>query len=80
VHLIRNSLDYASWKDRKELAAALKPIYTAVSAEGAAEAMDEFESGPWGQKFPTVVASWRRAWDCVIPFFAFPPAVPPVSE
>ena len=75
VHLIRNSLDYASWKDRRELAAALKPIYTAVSAEGAAKAMDEFESGPWGQKFPTVVASWRRAWDRVIPFFAFPPAV-----
>ena len=75
VHLIRNSLDYASWKDRKALAAALKPIYTAVSAEAAAEAMDEFESSPWGQKFPTVVASWRRAWDRVIPFFAFPPAV-----
>ena len=75
VHLIRNSLDYASWKDRKELAAALKPIYTAVSAEAAAEAMDEFERSAWGQKFPTVVASWRRAWDRVIPFFAFPPAV-----
>lgn len=75
VHLIRNSLDYASWKDRKPLAAALKPIYTAASAEAAAAAMDEFEGGSWGQKFPTVVAAWRRAWDRVIPFFAFPPAV-----
>lgn len=75
VHLIRNSLDYASWKDRKELAAALKPIYTAVNAEMVAEALDEFERSPWGQKFPTVVAAWRRAWDRVIPFFAFPPAV-----
>ncbi len=75
VHLIRNSLDYASWKDRKALAAALKPIYTAASAEAAAYAMDEFERGPWGLKFPTVVAAWRRAWDRVIPFFAFPPAV-----
>jgi transposase-like protein len=75
VHLIRNSLDYASWKDRKALAAALKPIYTAVSAEAAAQAMDEFERSAWGQKFPTVVAAWRRAWDRVIPFFAFPPAV-----
>jgi transposase-like protein len=75
VHLIRNSLDYASWKDRKVLAAALKPIYTAANAEAAAQAMDEFERGAWGQKFPTVVASWRRAWDRVIPFFAFPPAV-----
>ena len=75
VHLIRNSLDYASWKDRKALAAALKPIYTAASAEAAAVAMEEFESGPWGQRFPTVAASWRRAWDRVIPFFAFPPPV-----
>jgi transposase-like protein len=75
VHLIRNSLDYASWKDRKLLAAALKPVYTAASAEAAAEALDEFERGAWGQKYPTVVASWRRAWDRVIPFFAFPPAV-----
>ena len=75
VHLIRNSLDYASWKDRKLLAAGLKPVYTAPSAEAAAQALDEFERGPWGQKYPTVVASWRRAWDRVIPFFAFPPAV-----
>ena len=75
VHLIRNSLDYASWKDRKLLAAALKPIYTAPSAEAAAQALDEFEASHWGQRFPTVVASWRRAWDRVIPFFAFPPAV-----
>jgi len=75
VHLIRNSLDYASWKERKPLAAALKPIYTALNADAAAAAMDEFEQGPWGQKFSTVVASWRRAWDRVIPFFAFPPGV-----
>jgi transposase-like protein len=75
VHLIRNSLDYASWKDRKLLAAALRPVYTAVNAEAAAQALDEFERGVWGQKYPTVTASWRRAWDRVIPFFAFPPAV-----
>jgi transposase-like protein len=75
VHLIRNSLDYAGWKDRKALAAAIRPIYTTVTAEAAAEALNEFEAGPWGQKFPTVVAAWRRAWDRVIPFFAFPPAV-----
>jgi len=75
VHLIRNSLDYASWKDRRALAAAIKPIYTAASAEAAEAELDAFEQGPWGQKFPTVVASWRRAWSNVIPFFAFPPAV-----
>jgi transposase-like protein len=75
VHLIRNSLDYASWKDRKALATAIKPIYAAPSAEAAAAALDAFEQGAWGRKFPTVVAAWRRAWDRVIPFFAFPPAV-----
>lgn len=75
VHLIRNSLDYASWKDRKALAAAIKPIYTAPSAEAAQAELDAFEHGDWGKKFPTVVASWRRAWDRVIPFFAFPPEV-----
>ena len=72
VHLIRNSLDYASWKDRKALAAAIKPVYTAPSAEAALAELDAFEEGPWGKKFPTVVAAWRRAWDKVIPFFTFP--------
>jgi putative transposase len=75
VHLIRNSLDYASWRDRRTLAAAIKPIYTAASAESAEAELAAFEAGPWGQKFPTVAASWRRAWSNVIPFFAFPPAV-----
>ena len=75
VHLIRNSLDYASWKDRKPLAAAIKPIYTAPSAEAAQAELDAFAQGPWGSKFPTVAAAWRRAWDKVIPFFAFPPEV-----
>ena len=75
VHLIRNSLDYASWKDRKALAAAIKPIYTATSAEAAMAELEAFSQGPWGEKFPTVAAAWRRAWDRVIPFFAFPPAI-----
>lgn len=75
VHLIRNSLDYASWKDRKALAAALKPIYTAPSAEAAEAALTAFEQGPWGQKLPTVATSWRRAWGHVIPFFVFPPPI-----
>ena len=75
VHLIRNSLDFASWKDRKALAKAIRPIYTAPSAEAAQAELDAFERGPWGQKFPTVVGAWRRAWDKVIPFFAFPPAL-----
>ena len=62
-------------KDRKALAAAIKPIYTAESAEAAQAELDAFEAGPWGQKFPTVAGAWRRAWDRVIPFFAFPPEV-----
>jgi transposase-like protein len=75
VHLIRNSLDFANWKERKPLATALRAIYTAPSAEAAGAALDAFERGPWGVTFPTVVASWRRAWAHVIPFFAFPPEV-----
>jgi putative transposase len=75
VHLIRNSLDFANWKERKPLALALRAIYTAPNAEAAGAALDAFERGPWGVKFPTVVASWRRAWAHVIPFFAFPPEV-----
>jgi len=52
VHLIRNSLDYASWKDRKPLAAAIKPIYTAASAEAALAELDAFERGPWARSSP----------------------------
>lgn len=75
VHLIRNSLDYASRKDRRALAAAIRPIYTATSAQAAQAELDAFMTGPWGQKFPTVGAAWRNAWDRVIPFFSFPPGV-----
>ena len=75
VHLLRNSLAFANWKERKPLAVALRPIYTAASADAALTALDAFACGPWGLQFPTVVASWRRAWTQVIPFFAFPPEV-----
>ena len=75
MHLIRNSLAFANWKDRTALAATIKVIYTAASAEAALGELDAFERGPWGQKFSSVVAAWRRAWDKVIPFLAFPPAV-----
>lgn len=75
VHLIRNSTTLAAWKDRKDLAAALKPIYQAVNADAAAQALDAFAAGPWGSRFPTVTAMWRRQWEQVIPFFAYPPEV-----
>ena len=74
VHLIRNSLDYASWKDRRGLAAALKPIYTAPSAEAALAELDAFERGPWGGSLPTMVAAWRQARGVIL-FFTFPPAI-----
>jgi putative transposase len=75
VHLIRNSLEYASWKHRKAVARALRPIYSAATAEAALQELDDFERGEWGEKYPTIVQSWRRAWQHVIPFFAFPPLV-----
>ena len=73
VHLIRNSLDFATWKVRQELAPALRAIDTAPNADLAEAAREAFAAGPWGQHYPAIVASWRRAWAHVIPFFAFPP-------
>ena len=75
VHLIRNSLEYASYKDRKVLAAALRPIYAAASEEAARQALQDFADGPWGVKYPTIVQSWQRAWEHVVPFYVFPPEI-----
>ena len=72
VHLIRNSLEYASWKDRKALAAELKTIYRAETAEAAWEALEAFSRGPWGKKYPPVALIWERQWEQVIPFFSYP--------
>jgi putative transposase len=70
VHLIRASLKYASWKERKALAADLKPIYRAVNAEAAVEALEEFRR-LW-PKHQVVAEVWARNWERVIPFFEFP--------
>lgn len=75
VHLLRNSLAYVPWKDRKPVAAALKDIYRAVDAPAAEAALSAFESGAWGGKYPSIAPIWRRAWPEVIPFFAFPDQV-----
>nr|WP_175795314.1 IS256 family transposase [Burkholderia ambifaria] len=75
VHLIRNSLEYASYKDRKALAAALRPIYAAASEDAARQALQDFADGPWGEKYPTIVQSWQRAWEHVVPFYVFPPEI-----
>ena len=75
VHLLRNSMDFVSWKDRKPLATALKSIYRAVDAKAAEEALTAFEASEWGMRYPAISQSWRRAWAEVIPFFAFPEEV-----
>jgi putative transposase len=75
VHLIRNSLSFVSWKDRKTVAAALKEIYRARNAETGQAALDAFDEGPWGRKYPVIAQSWRRNWAEVIPFYAFPDQV-----
>lgn len=75
VHLIRNSLGFCSWKDRKPVAKELKTIYRAEDAEAAAAALTEFEDGPFGKKFAAITAMWRRNWAYVIPFFAYPQEV-----
>jgi len=72
VHLLRGSLDFVSYKDRKVVAGALKDIYRAVDAPAAEVALGTFEAGFWGQKYPAIGMAWRRVWSEVIPFFAFP--------
>ena len=72
VHLLRHSMEFASWKDRKPVAAALKAVYDAVDDKAAEAALTAFEDGPWGKKYEAIGKSWRRAWQEVIPFFAFP--------
>src|SRR6202051_5036642 len=72
AHLLRHSLDFVSWKDRKPVAAALKDIYRAVDAAAGEAALTAFEDGLWGRKYPAIGQSWRRAWGEVTPFYAFP--------
>jgi putative transposase len=72
VHLLRYSLAFVSYKDRKAVAAALKEIYKAKDADTGKAALEDFAGGPWGMKYPAIAQSWRRNWSEVIPFFAFP--------
>jgi putative transposase len=75
VHLIRRSLNYASYNDRKAMAAALRDIYTACDADAAQLALLAFADSPLGRKYPAAAAVWERAWDSFIPFLAYPPAL-----
>jgi putative transposase len=72
VHLIRHSLAFASWKERREIVAALKPIYRATNAQHAREQLEAFATGPWGARYPAIAPAWRRQWEQVVPFFAYP--------
>jgi putative transposase len=75
VHLIRASMRFIAHDDRKKVAAALKPIYTAPTVDVAAQELDLFADSAWGQKYPATVRVWRDAWERFIPFLEFPPQV-----
>src|SRR5262245_20902554 len=71
VHLIRHSLKYVPRREREQVARDLKPIYTAVDADAAQEALEAFDDR-WGSRFPVITQAWLNAWEYVIPFLAFP--------
>ena len=74
VHLIRNSLAFVSWKDRKAILPSIKAIYRAESADAALLRLAEFEA-VWGKRYPAIGQIWRNAWEHVVPFFAFAPGI-----
>lgn len=74
VHLVRHSLNYVGWKQRREVAADLKLIYTAATEVEAEQRLTEF-AAKWDEKFPLIGKSWRTNWPRVIPFFAHPPEI-----
>lgn len=74
IHLIRASLRFCSWKDRKAITKALRPIYTAPNLKAAEDAMDTFEL-EWGDRYPGIVKTWRSAWEQFTPFLRFPPEI-----
>jgi putative transposase len=71
VHLIRASLRYVGYRDKKKVAAALRPIYTAPNAEAALEELDRFEA-EWGERHPACVQAWRASFEHVTPFLSLP--------
>jgi putative transposase len=71
VHLLRQSLNYVPWKQRREVAADLRPVYAAPTAEEAARRLDAF-AAKWDAAYPTISQVWRRNWERITPFFAFP--------
>src|SRR3954466_6349291 len=71
VHLIRASLRYVNYRDKKKVAATLRPIYTAPNAEQARVELERFDAD-WGQRYPATVNAWRQSWEHVVPFLALP--------
>jgi len=71
VHLIRASLRYVNYRDKKKVATALRPIYTAANADDALLELDAFEA-EWGARYPAAVQAWRACWEHVTPFLALP--------
>ena len=74
VHMVRHSLNYVSWKRRKEVAADLRQIYQAATADEAEQRLGEFEAR-WDQEYLPIGQSWRRNWCRLIPFFDYPPEI-----
>jgi putative transposase len=73
VHLIRAAMRFVSYADRKKVAAALKPIYTAPTVDAAQVELADFAASELGRKYPAAVQTWEHAWERFIPFLAFPP-------
>jgi putative transposase len=71
VHQIRNSMRFVAYQDRRRVAAELKPVYRAVNAEAAADALQAFDD-TWGEKYPMIAQSWRERWDYIVPFLSLP--------
>ena len=71
VHMVRNSLRFVPWKDKKAVVADLKTIYTATNAEVAKENLNAFRT-KWNEKYPTIADSWERNWEGLIPFLSYP--------
>ena len=75
VHLIRASMRFVSYSDRKAVARELRRIYTAGTAEAARTELDAFADSTLGKKYPATVATWQHAWERFIPFLEFPPEI-----
>ena len=75
VHLVRGSLSYVGWKQRRAVAEALRGIYRAPTEPAATAALAEFARGPWGEQYPPIATMWRRHWEYIRPVFTYPPAI-----